>query len=67
MSGSSASGFTWKEVANILCVSSRLQQRQFSSVEIKPQKKVRIRDLTCPGWHKRCAAHFQSGAAPPSR
>lgn len=47
MSGSSRSGFTWKEVANILCVSQDSNLAIFLR-EIKPQKKVRIRTKRAP-------------------
>jgi hypothetical protein len=59
MSGSSRSGFTWNEIAEILRVS---QEPNAVSLlrEIKSQREG------SPGWHKRCAAHFQSAAVPPA-
>jgi hypothetical protein len=41
MSGSPRSGFTWKEVADILCVSQDSNAAIFRH-EIKPQRKARI-------------------------
>ena len=47
MSGSSRSGFTWKEVADILRVSQDSNAAIFLR-EIKPQRKARIRAKRAP-------------------
>ena len=66
MSGSSRSGFTWKEVANILCVSQDSNLAIFLREIKPPRKKVRIRTKRAPvGIND--AQRTQSGAAPPSR
>jgi hypothetical protein len=47
MSGGSRSRFTWKEVADILCVPQDSNVAIFLR-EINPQKKVRIRTKRAP-------------------
>jgi len=59
MSGSSRSGFTWKEVA-MFCGGRKSPTQRSYGVNSNARRKHRSQR---PDRHKQCAAHFRPGAA----